>query len=108
MRKIIVTVCALIVFVSCTKEMRYTNEEIKDFPPQIQEHIKKEEIVTGMTFTEVRYSWGAPDIVNVLPPASEGQDRVEWVYNKFPFKSILRFTDGKLTEIISTEPGIAK
>ncbi|NOX19728.1 MAG: hypothetical protein GXO99_00475 [Nitrospirae bacterium] len=95
---------------SCTKAMRYTNEEISKFPPQIQEHIRKGEVVTGMTMQQVRYAWGAPAKIKVLPSTDEGKERVQWEYRRMfgAFKTYLRFTDGVLTEIISTEPGIAK
>ena len=95
---------------SCTKATRFSYEEIKDYPPQIQEHIKKGEVVTGMTLQQVRYAWGAPTIVKVLEPTPDGRERVQWEYHRWggTFKTILRFTDGKLTEIVTTEPGIAK
>lgn len=109
MRKAILLFVVLLFAVSCAKQMRYTNEEIRDFPPQVQERIKKGEIATGMTYIQVRYAWGAPTLVNILPPNEMGFERVEWIYRKFPgFKTVMRFTDGKLTEIISSEPGIAK
>jgi len=109
MRKIILLLLVLMFSFACAGQMRYTNEEIRSFPPQVQERIKKGEIATGMTYIQTRYAWGPPSLVNILPPNEMGFERVEWIYKKFPaFKSILRFTDGKLTEIISTEPGIAK
>ncbi len=96
--------------ISCTKEMRYTNEEISSYAPQIQEHIKKGEVVTGMTMQQVRYAWGAPSEIRALPSTPDGKERVQWTYSRMlgAFKTYLRFTDGVLTEIISTEPGIAK
>jgi hypothetical protein len=94
---------------ACTKSIRYSHDEIKDFPPPIQERIKNSEIAVGMTKLQVRYSWGGPDNVIVLSPGESGKERTEWIYEKLHFfKSRLIFTDDKLTEIISTEPGIAK
>jgi hypothetical protein len=94
---------------ACAKSLRYSHDEIKDFQPAIQEHIKNSEISVGMTKLQVRYSWGGPDNVIVLQPSAQGKERIEWVYEKLHFfKSRLIFTDDKLTEIISTEPGIAK
>lgn len=109
MRKMTLVFIVLLLTVGCAKQMRYTNEEIRNFPPQVQERVKKGEIATGMTYIQVRYAWGAPSLVNILPPNEMGFERVEWTYRKFPlFRTILRFTDGKLTEIISSEPGITK
>lgn len=105
----IVFVCAVaLALTSCASGMRYTSEEIQHFDPQVQEKIQKEEIMPGMTYAEVRYSWGAPTTVNVLPPNALASERVEWIYKRFLFKSVLRFSDGRLTEIISTEPGISQ
>ncbi len=110
MKRVLILFMTLAVFFACTKQMRYTVEEIKDYPPEIQEHIKKGEVVTGMTLQQVRYAWGAPSVTKVLSPSPDGKDRVQWEYHRWggAFKTILRFTDGKLTEIISTEPGIAR
>lgn len=99
----------LISLSACAKSIRYSHDEIKDFPPTVREHIKNSEIAVGMTKLQVRYSWGGPANVIVLPPNEQGKERVEWVYEKLHFfKSRLIFTDDKLVEIISTEPGIAK
>lgn len=99
----------LISLSACVKSIRYSHDEIKDFPPEIQKHITNSEIAVGMTRLQVRYSWGGPDNVIVLSPGENGKERTEWVYGKLRFfKSRLIFTDDKLTEIISTEPGIAK
>ena len=94
---------------ACSKSIRYSQEEIKDFSPSIQEHIKKGEITIGMTTIQVRYSWGGPDQTIVLAPGELGKERLEWIYTSMHFlKSRLIFTDNRLTEIISSEPGIAK
>lgn len=112
MKKLIGAIVLLVIALnfSCTKAMRYTNEEISSYPPQIQEHIRKGEVVTGMTMQQVRYAWGAPAKIKVLPSTDDGKERVQWEYRRMfgAFKTYLRFTDGVLTEIISTEPGIAK
>ena len=100
--------CLMSLFILSCTTMRYTTEEIKNFQPQIQEQIKKEEISIGMTFIEVRYAWGAPSQVNVLPPNEQGAERVEWVYKDLFGSSTLRFTNGKITEIISKRGGVAK
>ncbi len=112
MKRTSVVIMVMLVFslLSCTKAMRYTNDEISKYPPQIQEHIKKGEVVTGMTMQQVRYAWGAPSEIRALPSTADGKERVQWTYSRMlgAFKTYLRFTDGVLTEIISTEPGIAK
>ncbi len=110
MKRCLLILIVLAFALSCTKSMRYSYEEIKNYPPDVQEHIKKGEIATGMTFEQVRYAWGAPNVTKVLAPTPDGKERVQWEYHRWwgAFKTILRFTDGKLTEIISTEPGIAK
>ncbi len=97
----------LIAQAGCTRSMRYSAEEIKDFPPTVQEHIKKGEITPGMTMSQVRYAWGAPDNVRTLAPYEDGRDRVEWEYTRiYMLKTRLVFTANSLTEIVSTEPGI--
>lgn len=101
---------ALLLFqAGCTKSIRYSHYEIKDFPPSVQEHIKSGEIETGMTRLQVRYSWGGPDSIRVLVPSKGETDKVEWVYKKYSvFKTRLIFTDDKLTEIISNDPGFRR
>lgn len=111
MRKLFLLSFAFLLFVQmgCTKSLRYSAEEIKDFPPPVQEHIKNGEITPGMTMAQVRYSWGAPDRVTALLPAEDGKERVEWVYKRMEvLKTRLIFTNGSLTEIVSSEPGIIK
>lgn len=85
----------------CAKTARYSPEELKGFPPEIQEHIKKGEVVIGMTTQQVRYAWGSPSAINVLPPTEEGKMKEEWIYSKvglFLEKRLL-FIDGKLVDI---------
>ena len=99
----------LVAVFGCAKSVRYSQDEIKDYPPQIQEYIKNSQVAVGMTKQQVRYSWGGPHAVNVLAPSGDGKERVEWIYGKMAFfKSRLIFTDDRLTEIISNEPGFAK
>ncbi|MBI4684825.1 MAG: hypothetical protein HY755_06465 [Nitrospirae bacterium] len=99
----------LLVQIGCIAGVRYSPDEIKDFPPAIQERIRDGEVVTGMTLQQVRYAWGEPTYVNVLPPAEGGKYSEEWVYTKMlVFKTRLIFVDGKLTEIITNEPGVMR
>jgi hypothetical protein len=104
LRKIII-LAALVCLSGCLASVRYTYEEIRNFPPQIQEHIKKGEVVPGMTFQQVRLAWGAPTVTRVVPSNDE-REIIHWVYQQMPFgsKTILVFTDGKLTGIISSSP----
>jgi len=110
MRNLVLILLSLVLILSCTNRMRYSYEEIKDYPPEIQEHIKRGEVVTGMTFQQVRLAWGPPSSTKILPPSSDGKDRVQWEYPRVGgvFKTILRFTNGILTEIIHTEPVITR
>ncbi len=110
MKKLAVLIGLLfIVQAGCVKSVRYSPDEIKDFSPEIQEHIKKGEITTGMTMQQVRYSWGAPSAVNVLKPLEDGKYREEWLYIRTGFfKSRLIFVEGKVTNIVTNEPGVLK
>lgn len=93
----------------CTKSVRYTQDEIKDYPPQTQEQIRNGQVAVGMTRQQVRYSWGGPHSVTVLAPSGDGKERVEWVYKKMTFfKARLIFTHDRLTDLITNEPGAAK
>lgn len=111
MKKITFCIAAisLILSAGCAKSVRYSQDEIKDYSESVQEHIKNSEITTGMTKSQVRFAWGSPHEVTVLPPGEAGKERVEWMYQKLKFfRTRLIFTDGKLTELISNEPGAWK
>lgn len=106
---LLLSLVLLIFQTGCAKTLRYSQEEIKDFPVTVQEHITNSEIDIGMSKLQVRFSWGGPEIVNVLTPGEGGKERIEWIYKKFSiFKTRLIFTDDRLTEIISSEPGLLK
>ncbi len=90
---------------SCVSSIRYTNEEIKDFPLDVQQKIIKGEVAPGMTSQQVRYAWGSPDLTKNLEPQG-GKPREEWIYSSgILFKTKLIFVDGKLTYIISSDFG---
>jgi len=93
----------------CASSARYSNEEIKDYPVEVQEKITKGEIMPGMTPRQVRYAWGSPNEVRTLQPEN-GKEREEWVYSSGlgVFKTRLTFIDGKLIYIVSSEPGRVK
>jgi hypothetical protein len=110
MKRAIFMVLALLLFLGlgCTKSVRYSEDEIRGFPIDVQERIRNGEISLGMTQSQVRYAWGSPDSVIVLAPSEDGKNREEWVYGKFVgvFKTRVIFTDGKITEMISNDPAI--
>ncbi len=110
MKKIFLLFVSVVIVsqIGCAKTLRYSADEIRDFPPPIQEKIKNKEISVGMTRLQVRYSWGGPDQVIPLAPTEDGKERVQWLYKSMFFKSRLVFTGDKLTEIISSEPGAIK
>lgn len=84
----------------CVKSIRFTEEEIRNFPPNIQENIRKGEIALGMTKEQVRYAWGSPDSIRILSPIDE-KSREEWIYSYLGIFNtrILFFLDGKLIYI---------
>jgi hypothetical protein len=94
---------------SCASTARYSTDEIKDYPVEVQDKIVKGEIMPGMTPRQVRYSWGSPSEVKALEP-EKGKQREEWIYSSGMgvFKTRLTFIDGKLIYIISSEPGRVK
>jgi hypothetical protein len=95
--------CMILIQIGCVQAIRYSEEEIKNFPQNFQDNIRKGEIDLGMTQEQVRYSWGSPESARVLPPL-DGKLREEWTYGKpwsmgvFGLK-ILLFLDGKLVYI---------
>ncbi|GAQ95631.1 hypothetical protein TAGGR_3104 [Thermodesulfovibrio aggregans] len=107
MRIIITLIIVLFIFGCASQGVRYTYDEIKNYPPDIQEKIAKGEIALGMTKEQVRLSWGNPSSVRVLTP-EKGKPREEWIYSSSLglLKSRLIFVDGKLTYIISNEQRI--
>lgn len=89
--------------IGCTKSIRYTEEEIKNFSPEIQDNIRKGEIALGMTPQQVRYTWGDPDSIKFLAPM-DGKTREEWIYSitgtmQIIGEKLLLFVDGKLIYI---------
>ena len=94
----------------CSKTVRYSQEEIKDFPPAIQEQIRAGNVVVGMTTQQVRYAWGPPSTVNVIAPTADGKQREEWIYSSLGMgvfmERRLLFVEGKLVDIFP-EPKVA-
>ncbi|MFC1549627.1 hypothetical protein ACFL4R_02005, partial [Nitrospirota bacterium] len=76
----------------CSQTVRYSPGELESFSPNVREHIKKKEVSLGMSQTAVRYSWGAPKAVKVLP--EEGRE--VWVYSSLRvYVTKLTFAGGK-------------
>lgn len=107
MRILISLLIAVFIFGCASQGVRYTYDEIKNYPPDVQERIAKGEIALGMTKEQVRYAWGPPSTTRILTP-EKGKQREEWVYSSSLglLKSRLIFVDGKLTYIISNEQRI--
>jgi hypothetical protein len=105
MKKALFVTLALLLLsqVGCTKSIRYTEEEIKSYPPKIQENIRKEQVEPGMSQEQVRYAWGSPDSIRILE-VYEGKSREEWIYSHpaslgVVGSKLLLFYDGKLLYI---------
>lgn len=106
---IVLSLAAFLLIGCSSSEIRFTQEEIKDYPVEMQDHIIKGEVVPGMTPAQVRYTWGAPSEVR-LSNTSDGKPQELWIYSSTVgmFKTKLTFIDGKLTSIVSSEPGRVK
>jgi len=79
---------------------RYSQDEIKDYPPAVQENIQQGMVSIGMTPQQVRYAWGAPSTINVLPPTENGKKKEEWLYSSaLVMKKRLLFIEDKLVDI---------
>ena len=90
----------LVLQTGCMQSVRFTEEEIKSFPANVQENIRKGQVALGMTQEQVRYAWGSPDSIRVLE-AYEGKSREEWTYSHAATLGVvgmklLLFYDGKL------------
>jgi outer membrane protein assembly factor BamE (lipoprotein component of BamABCDE complex) len=100
---LLILVLSFLLQVGCTKAVRYTEEEIKSYPANIQDNIRKAQIDLGMKPEQVRYAWGSPDSIKILDPF-EGKAREEWIYSSAGTlgvvgTKILLFYDGKLIYI---------
>lgn len=100
---LVVLALLFILQIGCTKSVRYTEEEIKSFPVNIQDNIRKGEVNLGMTQEQVRYAWGSPDSIKFLEPY-EGKAREEWIYSQtgtlgIVSSKLLFFFEGKLVYI---------
>jgi hypothetical protein len=105
LKKAILLIVALLFLLQagCAKSIRYSEEEIKGFPPNIQENIRKGQVDLGMTQEQVRYTWGSTDSQKILEPF-DGKAREEWIYSTTGTMGVvgsrlLLFFDGKLIYI---------
>lgn len=91
--------------VGCATPSRYTYDEIKHYPLDVQEWIMKGEIAHGMTQQQVRYAWGSPDSIKTLESV-DGKSREEWVYSTLGVfgTRIVVFIDGKVMYISGEAP----
>jgi uncharacterized protein YneF (UPF0154 family) len=105
MKNVSLTLGALVVlmvwsFGGCASTARYSHDEIKDYPPIIQDYIQKGMVAIGMTPPQVRYAWGAPSTINMLPPTEDGKKKEEWLYSSGVFmKKRLLFIQDKVVDI---------
>lgn len=87
----------------CATAVRYSPDEIKNYPPAIQENIRQGIVTIGMTPQQVRYAWGSPTSLNVLTPTEDGKPKEEWLYTStIILKRRLLFIDGKVIDILPT------
>ncbi|MBN2653743.1 MAG: hypothetical protein JXR79_01320 [Nitrospirae bacterium] len=107
MKKALIAVLMVSLFtISCSQAVRYSAEEIKSYPADIQQRIIKGEVSPGMTQQQVRYAWGSPDSIRSLEPEA-GKAKEEWIYSNTLgiFKTRLVFIDNKVVYIITSDPG---
>lgn len=88
-------------FSGCTSSVRYTPDEIKGYPQEMQDNIQQGNVVLGMTPPQVRYAWGPPTTINVIAPLEDGKPREEWLYSSMGvfMQRRLLFIDGKVADI---------
>ncbi|MDA8086683.1 MAG: hypothetical protein M0Z75_08285 [Nitrospiraceae bacterium] len=86
-----------------TEKARYSPSEISGYPAHIQKLITEGTVEMGMTPDEVRFAWGSPSYIEILPPSPDGKPREQWTYKEDLGLSStnLIFTDGKVTEMSS-------
>ncbi|KJU84346.1 lipoprotein, partial [Candidatus Magnetobacterium bavaricum] len=107
---VLLLILQVALLLSCTKEIRYTEDEIREFSPEAKEHIRNGEITFFMAPEEVRFAIGSPTDILVLPPTSDGKERVQWIYKKWggAIKTELVFVGNRLMEITSNDPNLKR
>jgi len=93
MKRVLLAVFALLLAAGCSQGIRYSPGELEIFSPEVREHIKNKEVSLGMPQAAVRYAWGAPKAVKVIP-----EDNSEiWVYSDIRvYVRKLTFVNGRL------------
>jgi len=104
MRKILFGL-GLLALASCAGGgLRYTYVEIESYPEQLQESIRRGEVMVGMTPIQVRYALGAPERSRTFSPEA-GRIREEWKYlsNLNLKKVFVVFEKGEVVRIETEE-----
>ncbi len=100
-RKLLLAAAAVLVISCVGNGIRYSPYEIQVFPQETQEQIKNGEVALGMSQQAVRFSWGAPKDVRIKDEV-DGAYTEEWLYTRMRvIRTILIFTDGKLSGIVT-------
>lgn len=101
----VILFAAAVFWAGCASQARYSDDEIRDYPGDVQQKIIKGEIMPGMTPQQVRYAWGAPSEVRAAQKENS-KTREVWIYSGDVGlkKTWLVFIDGKLTYITSYDP----
>ena len=106
MKNVSLTLGALLVLMAwslggcVSSTARYSQDEIKGYPPSVQDYIQRGMVAIGMTPPQVRYAWGAPSTINALSPTEDGKKKEEWIYSSGVFmKKRLLFIEDRLVDI---------
>lgn len=84
----------------CAGAVRYSPEEIGEYPPAVQENIRQGVVAIGMIPQQVRFAWGPPSTINILSPTEDGKRREEWIYStSIFFEKRVLFIEGKVADI---------
>ncbi len=83
--------------------LRFTYMEIEAYPTNVQEAIRNQEVLIGMTPMQVRYALGPPESARTFSPR-QNEIAEEWTYRSvMKMKKVyLVFEEGKVSKI-STE-----
>jgi len=97
---------AVLLSIGCTPPkpgLRFTYIEIEKYPAEIQEAIRKKEVIIGMTPIQVRYALGPPESARTFSPR-ENDIAEEWTYRSvMEMKTVyVVFEEGKVSRV-STE-----
>ncbi|MBF0465434.1 MAG: hypothetical protein HQK88_11720 [Nitrospirae bacterium] len=102
---------SFVLILSCTHSVKYTEQEIADYPQNVKELIRQGKIDFGMTPEQVRYSLGSPNDIKMLDSLSDKEtgEKVQWTYKRLEiYKTTLIFKRDRLVEIRSNDPEVNK